>query len=273
MRIIFLLLLFVIAFPASFSLAESQPLKVSAQTSVSEKGDVEIHLTYQNISNDPLYHIHPMFHFHHSMDMAPMVMKLNPGEKKEVVNRNHPKLLRIGRYPLAVFFKYKADTKGAWLTQIFMDSFFYEEKLNSAVKGEIETLETGDHSRLRIWIKNPAESFKNIRLMLLLPPGLISKSFNQMLGFTIRGGEKKSFEVDVEKTPDGLPGDYPVHLMIEYGEMQKHYSGEVRTNLTFNLPWDKAFSWGHTVVFLFLASFLVWTYKKNGWSVRKPEEA
>lgn len=273
MRIVFIFFLFVIVFPASFAFAENQPLKISTNTSVGEKGTVEIHLTYENISNEPLYHIHPMFHFHHSMDMAPMVMKLNPGERKVVVNRNHPKLLRIGRYPLAVFFKYKAEMEGAWLTQTFMDSFFYEEKLNSAVMGEIETLETGDHSRLRIWIKNPAESFKNIRLMLLLPPGLISKSFDQMLGFTIRGGEEKSFEVDVEKTPEGLPGDYPVHLMIEYGEMQKHYSGEVRTNLTFNLPWNKAFSWIHTLAFLVLASFLTWNFKKNEWRVRRPEKA
>ena len=162
--------------------------------------------------------------------------------------------------------------EGPWLSQTFMDSFFYGEKLNSAVKGEIETLEIGDHSRLRIWIKNPAESFKNIRLMLLLPPGLISKSFDQILGFTIRGGEEKSFEVDVEKTPDSLPGDYPVHLMIEYGEMQKHYSGEIRTNLTFHLPWDKAFSWIHTLAFLLLASFLVWNFKRNGWKVRRSKE-
>ena len=37
-----------------------------------------------------------MFHFHHSMDMAPMVMKLEPGENKEIINKNHPRLLRIG---------------------------------------------------------------------------------------------------------------------------------------------------------------------------------
>ena len=246
---------------------------VSTQTSVDSKGEVTIRLTYENISNEPLYHVHPMFHFHHSMDMAPMVMKLKPGERKEIINKNHPKLLRIGRYPLAVLFKYKNKMKGSSLTQTYMDSFFYEELLDSAVKGEIETLETGDHSRLRILIKNPAESFKNIRLMLLLPPGLISKSFNQMLGFTIRGGEEKSFEVDVEKIPESLPGDYPVHLMIEYGEMQKHYSGETQTSLKFNLPWNKAISWVHAVAFLMLGGLLLWNFKKNSLSIRDPEEA
>ncbi len=272
MRIVFLIFLFVNFFPLNVSFAENQPLKVSTETLIGAKGDVEIRLTYENISNETLYHVHPMFHFHHSMDMAPMVMKLNPGERKEIINKNHPKLLRVGRYPLAILFKYKTKMKGSWFTQTFMDSFFYEEQLYSAVKGEIETLETGDHSRLRIFIKNPAESFKNIRLMLLLPPELISKSFNQMLGFTIRGGEEKSFEVDVEKTPESLPGDYPVHLMIEYGEMQKHYSGEVKTKLTFNLPWKQSLSWNHAIAFLFLASLIMWSFKKNGWAWRNAKE-
>lgn len=272
MRTAFLVFLFINIFPFNYSFAENQPLKVSTKTSVGAKGNVEIHLMYENISSETIYHVHPMFHFHHSMDMAPMVMKLNPGERKEIINKNHPKILRIGRYPLAILFKYKKNMKGSWHTQTFMDSFYYGEKLNSAVKGEIKTLAIGDHSRLRILIKNPAESFKNIRLMLLLPPGLISKSFNQMLGFTIRGGEEKSFEVDVEKTPNSLPGDYPVHLMIEYGEMQKHYSGETRTNLRFSLPWNEAFSWIHTIAFLFFASFLAWSFKKNGCRIRTPEE-
>lgn len=272
MRAVFLFFAFVTVFPVNFSFAEKQPFKVLAKTLVGANGDVEIRLTYENISNESIYHIHPMFHFHHSMDMAPMVMKLDPGEKKEIINKNHPKLLRIGRYPLVVFFKYKSKLGGTFLTQTFMDSFFYEEQLTSEVKGEIETLETGDHSRLRIWIKNHAESFKNIRLMLLLPPGLISKSFNQILGFTIRGGEEKSFEVDIEKIPDSLPGDYSVHLMIEYGEMQKHYSEEVKANLTFNLPWNKAFSWIHTLAFLVFASFLAWSFRKNRWKLSKTEE-
>jgi len=255
-------------FPIGLTCGEERPLEVSTQTSVDSKGEVTIRLTYENISSETLFHVHPMFHFHHSMDMAPMVMELKPGDRKEIINKNHPKLLRIGRYPLAILFKYKNEMKGSWLTQTFMDSFFYEERLDSAVKGEIETLETGDHSRLRILIKNPAESFKNIRLMLLLPPGLISKRFSQMLGFTIRGGEEKSFEVDVEKTPESSPGDYPVHLMIEYGEMQKHYSGEAQTNLTFNLPWNEALSWVHATAFLFLGGFLAWTFRKSGWAWR-----
>jgi hypothetical protein len=273
MKYFSLIFLFVLMTPFSFSFAEERPLKVSIKSVVGSKGDVRFRLTYKNISSQILYHVHPMFHFHHSMDMAPMAMKLEPGESKEVINKNHPKLLRVGRYPLVVLFKYKTKIKGSWFTQTFMDSFYFKEKLHSAVKGEIETLDTGDHSRLRIWIRNPADSFKNVRLMLLLPPGLISKSFNQMLGFTIRGGEEKSFEVDVEKEPESLPGNYPVHLMIEYGEMQKHYSSEVRTNLTFHLPWNKAFSWGHLVAFILFASFLAWNFKKNGWNNRKPEEA
>jgi hypothetical protein len=268
MRIIFLVFLLIHVFPINFSFGEERPLKVSTQTSVDLKGEVSIRLTYENISSETLFHVHPMFHFHHSMDMAPMVMKLKPGERKEIINKNHPKLLRVGRYPLAILFKYKNKMKGSSFTQTYMDSFFYEEQLDSAVKGEIETLETGDHSRLRILIKNPAESFKNIRLMLLLPPGLISKRFSQMLGFTIRGGEEKSFEVDVEKSPESSPGDYPVHLMIEYGEMQKHYSGETQTNLTFNLPWNKALSWVHATAFLFLGGLLAWTFKRNGWAWR-----
>ncbi len=267
-----LLFLFIGVLQTNFSFAEERPLKVSIKSVVSSKGDVSIRLTYKNISGKTLLHVHPMFHFHHSMDMAPMAMKLEPGESKEVINKNHPKLLRVGRYPLVVLFKYKTEIKGSWLTQTLMDSFYFKEKLHSAVKGEIETLETGDRSRLRIWIKNPAESFKNIRLMLLLPPGLISKSFNQMLGFTIRGGEEKSFEVNVEREPEGLPGTYPIHLMIEYGEMQKHYSDEVGTNLTFHLPWSQSISWIHAVAFFFLASFLVWNFKKNNGGIRNPGE-
>ncbi len=269
MKYFLLVFLFVSLTFTNVSFAEDKPLKVSSESQVSAKGEVEIRVIYENISGEPLYHVHPMFHFHHSMDMAPMVMKLNPGEIKQIVNKNHPKLLRIGRYPLAIFFKYKLEKQEDWLTQTFMDSFFYEEKLGSAVSGKIETLEVGERSRLRIWIKNPAESFKNVRLMLLLPPGLFSDSFKNMLGFTIRGGEEKSFEVDVEKMPESLPGVYPIHLIIEYGEMQKHYSREIKANLTFNLPWNEALSWGHTVAFLFLASFIAWSNKKNGWVWKK----
>ena len=37
----------------------------------------------------------------------------------------------------------------------------------------------------------------------------------------------------VVKAAESLNGSYPVHLMIEYGEKLKHYTGEIRGRIEF----------------------------------------
>ena len=69
--------------------------------------------------------------------------------------------------------------------------------------------------------------------MLLLPPGLITDELGQMMGLTIRGGQEKNIKVAV-KRKDGSPAViYPVHLLVEYGEMLNHYTGDISGEIDF----------------------------------------
>ena len=69
--------------------------------------------------------------------------------------------------------------------------------------------------------------------MLLLPPGLVADELVKMMGVTIRGGQEKNIKVAV-KLKKGSPAViYPVHLLVEYGEMLNHYTGDISGELDF----------------------------------------
>ena len=109
--------------------------------------------------------------------------------------------------------------------------------------------------------------------MLLLPPGLQAEVFGQgMLGFSIWGGEEKQFQFPGIKK-DGLSGgDYPVHLMIEYGEMQKHYSDEVVGTVHFGMSWKEIPFWSHVLTLCAFTIFLFWIFRlKRKKMVRSPK--
>ncbi len=54
-----------------------EALTLSTEATVSQDGVVHIRLTVTNNSETPVYHIHPMFHFHHAMVMGGMIHKLD----------------------------------------------------------------------------------------------------------------------------------------------------------------------------------------------------
>ena len=74
-------------------------------------------------------------------------------------------------------------------------------------------------------------------MMLLLPPGMVAENFDGMMGFTLRGKAGKNFEVMVQRGPNVDEDRFPVRLMVEYGEMLKHYSGEIKGHIQFSPSW------------------------------------
>ena len=76
--------------------------------------------------------------------------------------------------------------------------------------------------------------------MLLLPPGIETEDFSGTMGFTLYGGEEKNFEVRLFRRGDQGQDRFPVRLMIEYGEMLKHYSGEINGTVRFSPTWYSA---------------------------------
>ncbi len=245
--------------------AEADLLDLSTRTDINPEGLVTIRFEIRNRSDKPLFKLKPMFHFHHAMSGMPMIQRLDPGESHTFINKNHPRVLRAGRYPLIVKVQYRLQPdslSSSSIIQNLMDSFYFKEELRSAVKGKLEFESVGQESMLKIFLTNKAQSFKNIRLMLLLPPGLTVHAFDQgMLGFTIRGGEEKEFGFPVTRE-EGFPGgNYPVYLMIEYGEMQKHYSDEVFVTMQYVLSWEETPFWNHILTFCAFALFLFWIYR------------
>ncbi|MDH5764142.1 MAG: hypothetical protein OEZ51_14305, partial [Nitrospinota bacterium] len=77
-----------------------------------------------------------------------------------------------------------------------------------------------------------------------------------ILGFTLRGGEEKYFEVPVRKVSGLQGGVYPVHLLVEYGELMKHYSGDIAGQINFGPVIGRGAFWPQMLVFAFLAATL-----------------
>ena len=217
----------------SLASAKEQGLVVSTNTLVADSGSVQIQLTLINRGESAIYDVQPMIHFHHAMAMMSKIVQLDPGQSITLENKDHPIVLRSGRYPLVIMTNYKLVKKEKSHTQIHMDSFYFREELVSSIAGEIYSTGNSNESFLEITLKNNSESFKNIRLMLLLPYGLIADELGQMMGLTIRGGQEKRIKVGVKLKEGALARVYPVHLMIEYGEMLNHYTTEVASKVDF----------------------------------------
>ena len=217
----------------SLVVAEEQPLVLFTNTSVTEDGKVRIYLTLKNNGQTTLYEVQPMIHFHHTMAMMSKIVKLEPGQRITLENNDHPPVLRSGRYPLVIMTQHKTSIGMESHTQIHTDSFYFREQVESAVDGKINVILNGDGSLLEILLKNNSASFKNIRLMLLLPPGLITDELGQMVGLTIRGGQEKNIKVAVRRKEGSPAAIYPIHLLIEYGEMLNHYTADISGEVDF----------------------------------------
>lgn len=215
-----------------------QPLQVSIDGDVNEKGQVALALTLKNTSRQPLFHIHPMLHFHHSMSGMTAIRELRPGQSVTIENDKHPPVLRIGKYPITARVSYKVQLEGRETqTVLRTGSFYYKDPVQSQVGGSIHSSGGPESSVLKILLKNHSDSLKNIRMMLLLPPGMVAKNFKGMMGLTLRGNEEKTFEVTVQRDSSLGEDRLPVRLMVEYGEMLKHYSGEIKGVVQFSPSW------------------------------------
>ncbi len=80
------------------------------------------------------------------------------------------------------------------------------------------------------------------------------------MGFTMRGGEAKNFEIRVFRR-DNLERDrFPVRLMIEYGEMLKHYSSEINGTVRFSPVWYSMKYMPHFTVLALMSLILLGYY-------------
>ena len=240
-----------------------QPIDLSIDSDVNEKGQVALALTLKNNSSQALFHIHPMFHFHHSMSMMTTIRELRPGQSITLENDKHPPVLRVGNYPITAMVNYKdqlaaGDTK----TVLHTDSFYFKELLQSEVVGGIDSSGGSATSVLKIFLKNQSDSLKNIRMMLLLPPGMVAVNFNGIMGFTLRGDEKKTFEVTVQRNSNFDEDRFPVRLMVEYGEMLKHYSREIKGVIQFSPSWYSVKYLPHFSVLLLMGLLILGLYFK-----------
>jgi hypothetical protein len=242
--------------------AQGNSLEVSTKSQVDAEGRVAIFLTLKNTGSRPLFEIHPMVHFHHTNSMLPMISKLEPGKSVVLENHEHPPVVRVGRYPLVVMAHYKNNREqSVSLTLLHTDSFYYQEPVVSVVAGRIESVVEEKGSFLKVLLQNNSTALKNVRMMLLLPPGVIAEKFTGMMGITLRGGQRKYFEVPVKRTANSLDGSYPVHLMIEYGEKLKHYTGNIRGKIQFGSVLDTATLAFHMAVILVMSLGLYLAYR------------
>lgn len=260
---IFFLILFVFNF-VPLVLAGDQPLVITTDTLVTKEGKVRIHLILKNNGKRILYDVQPMIHFHHTMAMMPKIAELKPGQKIMFQNDDHPPVLRSGRYPIVIMTQYKNNFKMKRLTSIHTDSFYFREQVESAIVGKINMTLNGDESLLDIFLKNNSTSFKNIRLMLLLPPGLVADELAQMMGLTIRGGQEKNIKVAVKRENGSPDIVYPVHLLVEYGEMLNHYTSDISGEIDFRSIWERtAIVPALSAVVIFIALLLLRSFFKT----------
>lgn len=216
----------------------AQPLKVFIQSEVDDLGKVKLALSLKNSGSQPLYHVHPMFHFHHSMSMMSKIMRLDPGQSITLENDKHPPVMRAGRYPLTAMVEYWTLPGGGIKQSVLAtDSFFFKEPVESEIDGRLESATDSESSILRVFLQNRSDALKNIRMMLLLPPGIAADDFSDTMGFTLHGGEEKNFEVRIFRKENLRQDRFPVRLMVEYGEMLKHYSGEIKGTIRFSPSW------------------------------------
>jgi len=94
-------------FSISLASAKEQELIVSTNTLVADSGSVHIQLTLINRGKSTIYDVQPMIHFHHTMAMMSKIAQLDPGQSITLENKDHPKVLRGGRYPLVIMTNYR----------------------------------------------------------------------------------------------------------------------------------------------------------------------
>jgi hypothetical protein len=241
--------------------AWAKPLDIFIHSEVDDAGNVKLLLTLKNSGYKPVYHIRPMFHFHHSMSMMSKIMRLNPGQSITLENDKHPPVMRVGRYPLTAMVDFWIQPNGGIKQSVlFTDSFFFKESLVSKVEGKLESVTDLDSSILKVFLHNRSKSLKNIRMMLLLPPSIEAKDFAGVMGFTMRGGEAKNFDIRVFRRKNLEQDRFPVRLMIEYGEMLKHYSSEVNGTVRFSPVWYSMKYMPHFTVLALMALILLGYY-------------
>lgn len=251
--------------------AQESSLEIATQSQVSREGEVTLTLTLRNNDNQPVFKLHPMFHFHHTMSSMPMVPRLDPGRSITFENKDHPPVQMVGSYPIVakVHFREKKESKEI-LTRFHTGSFYYGEPMVSRIEGTIGAEVHDDFSLLKILLKNPSSAFKNVRLMLLLPPELRAEGFQGMKGLTIQSGEEKYIEVPVSKIAGREGGVYPVHLLVEYGEKVRHFSGNITGQIRFGSVFSQGTFWPQLLVFAFLTATLVRAFHKR---FKAPESA
>ena len=243
--------------------AQAQPLELSIQSKVDGVGNVELALTLKNSGNRPVYHVRPMFHFHHSMSMMSKIMRLDPGQSITLENDQHPPVMRVGRYPLTARVEYWTHpTSGAKKSVLATDSFYFKDPVKSKVEGSLESVTGFDSSILNVFLQNRSESLKDIRMMLLLPPGIEAQDFSGIRGLTMRGGEAKNFKIRVFRRKNQEQDRFPVRLMVEYGEMLKHYSGEINGTVRFSPVWYSMKYMPHFTALAFMALLLLGYYHR-----------
>jgi hypothetical protein len=193
------------------------------------------------------------------------IMRLNPGQSIALENDRHPPVMRVGRYPLTAMVEYWTLPDGGIKQSVLAtDSFFFKEPVESKVEGSLEATTNSEFSILKVLLQNRSESFKNIRMTLLLPPGLETEEFKEMMGFTLRGGDEKNFTVRVFRSEDHEQDRFPVRLMIEYGEMLKHYSREINGTVRFSPGWYSMEYWPHfTALALMVLVLLGYYYRAS----------
>ena len=106
--------------------AWAKPLDVLIQNEVDDAGNVNLLLTLKNSGSRPIYHVRPMFHFHHSMSMMSKIMRLDPDQSITLENDKHPPVRRVGRYPLTAMVEFELQPNGGNKQSVlFTDSFFF----------------------------------------------------------------------------------------------------------------------------------------------------
>jgi len=244
--------------------AQARPLELSIQNKVDDVGNVELALTLKNSGDRPVFHVRPMFHFHHSMSMMSKIMRLDPGQSISLENDQHPPVLRVGRYPLTAMVEYWTHpTSGTKQSILVTDSFFFKDPVKSKVEGSLESVTDFDSSILKVLLQNHSESLKNIRMMLLLPPGIEAQDFSGIMGLTMRGGEAKNFEIRVLRRKNQTQDRFPVYLMVEYGEMLKHYSEQINGTVRFSPVWYSMKYMTHFIALAFMALILLGYYYRT----------
>ena len=191
---------------------------------------------------------------------------MQPGESVTIDNDRHPPVVLSGRYPLVVLLHYQTEPKQKEsILQTYTGSFHHKEPVESVVGGNMEFVQEGEISKLKIHLNNQSNSLKNVRLMLILPPGLQADKFPGMMTFTLHGGENVYFETGVQHTQSfrSLTGYYPIHLLLEYGEFLKHYTSEIQSSVYFNPIFDLHQHWPHLIAMILFATGLALVYKRR----------